>query len=162
MRLREQIDIGTWVLPLIIHIRELCSELAKVCGVLSKVRHYLDRRSLMLIYNSLFESRLRYALLVWGTTSENVLKKVKVLQNRAVRFITFSSFRSTLAPLYSSLKVIPLQKLLFLQRTSFMHSLHYKNLPFALGNYCHQPEHRYATRYATSENYVLPPIFTNK
>ena len=116
----------------------------------------------MLIYNSLFESRLRYALLGWGTASDHVLSKVKVLQNRAVRFITFSSFRSRLAPLYSALKILPLHKLLFLQRSIFMHNLHYKNLPFALGVYCHQPEHRYATRYTTSKNYVLPPVSTNR
>ena len=43
-----------------------------------------------------------------------------------------------------------------------MHNLHYKNLPFALGVYCHQPEHRYVTRYTTSLNYVLPPVTTNR
>ena len=31
-----------------------------------------------------------------------------------------------------------------------------------LGSYCQQPEHRYATRYATSNNYVLPPITTDR
>ena len=116
----------------------------------------------MLIYNSLFESRLRYALLGWGTASKCDLSKVKVLQNRAVRFITFSSFRTSLAPLYSALKILPLNKLLFLQKTVFMHNLHYKNLPFELSVYCHQPEHNYATRYITSMNYVLPPISTNR
>ena len=98
-----------------LHVKEMCVLLAKVCGVLSKVRHYLDRHSLMLIYNSLFESRLRYAILGWGTASEQVLNKLKVLQNRAVRFITFSSFQTSLAPLYSSLKILPLSKLFVLQ-----------------------------------------------
>ena len=37
-----------------LHINELCTKLSSVCGVLSKVRHYLDRKSLMLIYHSLF------------------------------------------------------------------------------------------------------------
>ena len=35
----------------------MCKKLASVCGLLSKVRHYLNRNSLMLIYNSLIESR---------------------------------------------------------------------------------------------------------
>ena len=145
-----------------LHIKELCSVLASVCGVLSKVRHYLDRNSLMLIYNSLFESRLRYAILGWGTASEHDLSKLKVLQNRAVRFITFSSFRTRMAPLYSSLKIIPLSNLIFLQRSVFMYNLHHNNLPFALSVYCHKPQHRYATRYNTSLNYVLPPVSTNR
>ena len=44
-------------------IKKLCSKLSTVCRVLSKVRHYLDRKSLMIIYNSLFDSRLRYGIL---------------------------------------------------------------------------------------------------
>ena len=142
--------------------KTLCSKLSSVCGVLSKVRHYLDRKSLMLIYNSLFDSRLRYGILGWGTTSNKNLSKIRVLQNRAVRFITFSSFRTSAAPLYSSLKILPLNEQLFLQRSIFMHSFHYKNLPYVFDTFCKQPEHRYPTRYATSNNYTLPKSVTNR
>ena len=116
----------------------------------------------MLIYNSLFDSRLRYGLLAWGTTSEQQLSKLRVLQNRAVRFITFSSFRTPAAPLYSSLKILPLNEMLFLQKSVFMHSIHYNSLPLVLQSYCEQPEHRYSTRYKTSGNYVLPKSITNR
>ena len=143
-------------------VSKLCSKLSNVCGILSKVRHYLDRNSLMNIYNSLFDSRLRYGMLAWGTASEQSLSKLRVLQNKAVRFITFSSFRTSMAPLYACLKILPLNEMLFLQKSNFMHSLHYKNLPFALSAYCEQPKHQYLTRYRTSENYVLPMSYTNR
>ena len=52
-----------------LQIKSICSKLSSVCGVISKVRHYLDKKALMLIYNSLFDSRLRYAVLGWGTAS---------------------------------------------------------------------------------------------
>ena len=45
-----------------LQINKMCSKLSSVCGVISKVCHYLDRSSLMLIYNSLFDSRLRYGI----------------------------------------------------------------------------------------------------
>ena len=115
----------------------------------------------MLIYNSLFESRLRYGVLGWGTASEPNISKLRILQNRVVRFITFSSFRSRIAPLYASLKILPLQEQLFLQRAIFMHSVHYRNLPAALSAYCQKPEHRYLTRYRTASNFVLPHLLTN-
>ena len=145
-----------------IQVKTLCSKLSSVCGVISKVRHYLDRESLMLIYNSLFDSRLRYAILAWGTTSEQKLSKLRSLQNRAVRFITYSSFRTSVAPLYASLKILPLNELFFMQKSIFMHGIHYNNLPLALQMYCEQPEHRYSTRYKTSGNYVLPKSITNR
>ena len=40
--------------------------------------------------------------------------------------------------------------------------MHYKSLPFALSAYCQKPEHRYSTRYKTSDNYVLPCPTTNR
>ena len=145
-----------------LQITEMCSKLSSVCGVLSKVRHYLDRNSLMLIYNALFDSRLRYGSLGWGTASEQYLSKLRVLQNRAVRFISFAPFRSSAAPLYSNLKILPLDNILFLQKSIFMHSHHNKNLPKVFEDYCHQPTHTYPTRYATSSNYVLPLSTTNR
>ena len=151
-------DKLTWKLQ----INKMCSKLSSVCGVLSKVRHYLDRKSLMLIYNSLFDSHLRYGILGWGTACEQSLSKLRVLQNRAVRFITFASFRSSVAPLYANLKILPLNELLFLQKSIFMHSLHYKNLPFVFGEYCQQPDHRYSTRYVSSGNYAIPRSVTNR
>ena len=116
----------------------------------------------MLIYNSLFESRLRYAILGWGTASEQQISKLRVLQNRIVRFINFSPFRTSMAPLFSNLKILPFDKILFLQKNVFMHNLHYKNLPFALSTYCNKPTHKYSTRYAASSNYVLPCAKTNR
>ena len=116
----------------------------------------------MLIYNSLFDSRLRYAILAWRTASEQKLSKLRSLQNRAVRFITFSSFRTSVAPLYASLKILPLKEIFIMQKNVFMHSIHYNNLPFTLQMYCEQPEHRYSTRYKTSGNYVLPKSITNR
>ena len=145
-----------------LQIKSMCSKLSSVCGIISKVRHYLDRKALMLIYNSLFDSRLRYAILGWGTASNQEISKLRVLQNRVVRFINFSSFRTSMAPLYSNLKILPFDQIFFLQKSVFMHNLHYKNLPFALSTYCNQPMHRYSTRYATSSNYVLPCAKTNR
>ena len=109
----------------------------------------------MLIYNSLFDSRLKYRIIEWDTASEQSLTKLS-------RLITFSSFRSSAAPLYSNLKILPLNEQLFLQRSTFMHCLYYNNLPFLLKGYCHKPEHRYLTRYKTSRNFVLPNSSTNR
>ena len=145
-----------------LNISKLCSKLSSICGVLSKVRHYLDRKSLMLIYHSLFDSRLRYGILGWCTASEEYLSKVRVLQNRAIRFITFSSFRTSAGPLYSCLEILPLDEMVFVQKTVFMHSLHYNKLPFTLSAYCIQPKHKYSTRYKLAQNYTLPKSTTNR
>ena len=97
----------------------MCSKLASVCGILSKVRYVLDRKSLMLIYNSLVESRLRYGSLSWGTASNQLIDRLKVLQNRALRYIDFSPIGTTILPIYAQYKVLPLHQLIDLQRATY-------------------------------------------
>ena len=141
-------------------IDKMCSKLSSVCGVISKVRHYLDRKCLMLIYHSLFESRLRYGILAWGTASEHDLNRLRVLQNRVVRFISFASYTARAAHVYDKLKILPLTNQHLLQCTIFMHSFHYGTLPHTLSSYCQRPEHNQATRYNTNLNYCIPYITT--
>ena len=114
----------------------------------------------MTIYNSLFDSRLRYGILGWGTASEQNISKLRVIQNKVVRFITFAEFGSRIAPLYANLGVLPLDKQLFLQQTIFMHGMFYNNLPFALRSYCSFPMQKQNTRYHFNKNFTLPLVKT--
>ena len=142
-------------------IEKMCSKLSSVCGILSKVRYVLDRNSLMLIYNSLIESRLRYGILSWCTASNQLLDKLKVLQNKALRFIDFSPIGTTILPIYAQFKVLPLNYLIDLQIANYMYSFSNNLLPTAFSSYCVKPSHRYGTRYAKS-NYVLPKHVSKK
>ena len=135
-------------------IDRMCSKLSSVCGVISKVCHYLDRKSLMLIYNSLVESRLKYGLLGWSTASNDQLDRIKVLQNRAIRFIDFAPISESLLPLYRHYNVLPLSKLIKLQQASYMYSHHNALLPKVFRSYCSKPAHS-LTRYSKT-NYVRP------
>ena len=135
----------------------MCAKLSSVCGILSKVRHYLNRNSLMLIYNSLIESRLRYGILSWSSASNKQLNRLAVLQNRAIRYICFSPIKTTLLPLYSQLNVLPLKYLIKLQQLTFMYKFHHNQLPFVFHSYCLPvSSHHYHTRNALAQNYALP------
>ena len=136
-------------------IDKMCSKLASVCGILSKVRHLLDRNSLMLIYNSLVESRLRYGILSWSTASDLQINRLKVLQNRALRFIDFSPIGTYMLPLYYHYKILPMKDLIKLQRAAYMYSYQNNELPSAFSSYFSRPPHRHNTRYAESNYYAL-------
>ena len=134
-------------------IEKMCSKLSSVCGVLSKIRHVLDRNSLLMIYNSLVESRLRYGILCWSTASKQQLHRLEVLQNRAIRYIDFSPIGTTILPIYSQFNILPLNNLIDLERANYMFSLSKGSLPTVFHSYCIQPQHRYPTRYAKT-NFV--------
>ena len=61
-------------------------------------------------------------------------------------------------PIYSLLEVLPLNDILMLQKSVFMHSLHTGNLPFMLSSYCLPVAHSISTRYASNLNYRLPIV----
>ena len=129
-------------------IDKLCCKLASVCGILSKARHYLDRKPLLLIYNSLVESRLRYGLLSWSTATKTQLQRIQVLQNKALRFIHFASIDTRMLPIYAHYKVLPLDQLMVLQQANYMYCFSNNLLPSVFKSYCHKPLHSYKTRYS--------------
>ena len=123
--------------------------------MISKVRHYLDRNALMLIYNSLVESRLRYGILSWSTASQTQLNRLRVLQNKALRFITFSRPDTSMLPLYAKLNVLPLDKLVLLHQVTNMYSFTNNLLPPAFTSYCTKPQHGFNTRFSKN-NFLIP------
>ena len=136
-------------------IDKMCTKLSSVCGIISKVRYILDRKSLLLIYNSLVESRLRYGILSWSTASNQLLDRLRVLQNRALRFIDFSPIGTTLLPIYAQFKVLPLSNLIELQRATYMFSFDKNDLPLVFRSYCKKPTHHYNTRFSEA-NFSIP------
>ena len=107
----------------------------------------------MLVYHSLVGSSLRYGLICWGTANQTLLQKVNVIHNRIVRYLTFSLPCSTAWPLYSSLKVLPLDILIQVEWGRLMFKFQNKMLPLAFENYFRKPNHNHATRFASSLNF---------
>ncbi len=136
-------------------IDKMCGKLASVCGVISKVRHILDRNSMLMIYNSLVESRLTYGILGWSTASDQQIKRLRVLQNRALRYIDFSPLGTTILPIYRQFNVLPLSNLIELARANYMYSLSNNQLPVVFRTYCSRPTHHYKTRFSKN-NFSLP------
>ena len=136
-------------------IDRMCAKMSSVCGIISKVRHILDRNSMLMIYNGLVENRLRYGILSWSTASNEQLNRLKVLQNRALRYIDFSPIGTTILPIYAQFNVLPLSNLIDLHRATYMFSLSNNNLPLVFRSYCEKPTHGYATRFSET-NFAIP------
>ena len=52
-------------------------------GVLRRVRNDIPKSSLITLYNTLVEPKLRYCIVVWVHCSETLLNKLQMLHNRA-------------------------------------------------------------------------------
>ena len=61
------------------HINHTSNTLSRICGVLSRLKHYVPVLIQKLIYNSLFLSHLNYGITAWGF---NVGPRIKTLQKK--------------------------------------------------------------------------------
>lgn len=64
------------------HVEATATKLARVTGILCKVRYSLPRNVKLLIYNSLLMSVLSYCYLVWGTTTASNMSKLHIIQKK--------------------------------------------------------------------------------
>ena len=111
------------------------SKLSSSVGILSKLRYFANMPTLIQFYNSLVNSYLNYALLDWGSAGVTSLKPIKVLQNRAIRFMTRSSRYTRLDIDYINLRILKLEDMYQHSLSKFMYQYHNDNLPKYFQNF---------------------------
>lgn len=85
------------------HIAAISTNLARITGVLSRLRFYLPKSVKLVIYNSLFVSQLNYCQLVWGNTTMSNITRLHMLQKKAVRAISNLPYDAHTAPIFKEL-----------------------------------------------------------
>ncbi len=70
------------------HIAYVCKKLSTQCGIISKLRRYVPRRSLTQYYNSNIKSVFQYGL-VYGCCSYSALAPILIMQRKFFKCIFF-------------------------------------------------------------------------
>ncbi len=114
------------------HIDHICNKLSRALYCLNRVKRVLDTKALISIYYSLFHSHLLYCCNIISCVSKTNLKRITILQKKAVRAITNSEYNSHTAHLFLKCKIMPFENLLIMQRALFMHSIYhnYQHISF--------------------------------
>ena len=107
------------------HIDVISKKIAKVNGILNKLKHFLPRDILLLLYNSLILPHLNYGAMLW----ENNCDKLFVLQKKALRIITCSRYNCHTNPLFKDLKLLKCPDICKLHAYKFCFKLENKQLP---------------------------------
>ena len=82
------------------HIDHIASKISKLVGIIVRLRHRVPLNAVLQIYRALIFPYTLYGVPVWGQASQCDLKKILILQKRALRLIFFSSKRSHAIPLF--------------------------------------------------------------
>ena len=95
------------------HIESICHKISKSIGIIAKIRHYVPRRVLLSVYNSLIVPYLTYGICGWGNCALTFQRKIVTLQKRALRLIYFSKSKEHTVPFFLKSNCLPLPSLFF-------------------------------------------------
>ena len=148
------------------HTKSLASKLTRTIGMLSKIRHFVDKSTLRNIYFSIFSSILTYGCQIWGQhqiLSANIKRIIK-LQNKAVRVINFADFHAPSSRLYKASHIMKLKDLITLNNFLYVHDCLSGNIPSSLRNTFSyiNTRHDYTTRISEKKCINLPNSRTLK
>ena len=95
------------------HIDYIASKISRAVGIISQLRHSAPLNSLIQVYRSLIFPYTHYGIVAWGQAAQVCLRKVFILQNRALRLMFFAGNISHAIPLFVSANVLLPQYALF-------------------------------------------------
>ena len=148
------------------HINELTKKLGRSIGVLYRLKKTgCPKKILLNVYFALVQSQLSYGLMAWGSASKYLIEKLSLLQKKAVRIISNSSYLAHTAPLLKELGILNIEDLYQHQYALFMFDYDRGSLPKTFNSYfCKVSDvHSHQTRSSSSKKLALPVLAnTNK
>ena len=146
------------------HITEMYKKLSRSVGILGKLKYYVPSPTLRTIYFALFQSHIQYALAAWGSATQTSLRKLEILQNRAVKILSGAPVRSNINTLYHKARVLKLSDIYKLEISKIMHQFHNNQLPAAFADYftALSNVHEHNTRSSTKSNFFVPRFSLSK
>ena len=115
-------------------INSVSLKLNKANAMLSKIRHYVDQKTLKMIYHAIFESHLYYSSIVWAQNSSSI-KRLYILQKKALRIMYFLKRNSHTGPLFKDSGILKLFDKISLGNCTFISDSLNKRTPIVFHNW---------------------------
>ena len=69
------------------HIQHLSHQLARLSGIFYRLRNYVKKETLCMVYHSLVNSIIQYGIIVWGTANQTCLECLRVRLIKVLKII---------------------------------------------------------------------------
>jgi hypothetical protein len=108
------------------HVSILCNKLSRALYILRQVKNFLPLAALKTLYYSLFHCHITYCPIILSMSSQSNITKVAKLQKKAIRIISNSPRNAHTSQLFYQHGILPLDKIISLNKSLFMHAIYYK------------------------------------
>ena len=143
------------------HINFVSTKLAQAAGIIYKVRNKVPQKVLLRIYDSIGAHYLRYGVASWGSAKNTALDKLKILQNKIIRYLTRSSRFTNVENHYKKLNILKLDDLYYLEVAKFIHRGVNNMLPLTFDEFFRPIDHQHNTRTKSNCIFSLPKVRTD-
>ena len=130
--------LGIWVddtLSFTDHIAKLKAKLKSAIYALSTSSTIVSLRVRKLIYNSLFESHLRFGAIIYGASNPKSLEQICVLQRKAIRIVARAKYNAHTDNIFKEFRVLKFDDIVHLSQTIFVRQFKNKQLPTSFNNF---------------------------
>jgi len=143
------------------HISEVASKTSKNLGIMSRIAYLLPSHIRLTLYYSLIYPYLSYCNMIWASNYTFRLKRLVVIQKRAIRIISGSGYDISSILLFHQFRVLQFEQIKTTQICEFIYKYKVHLLPSIFDNYFNLTStfHRYEVRSA--DTYRTIPTRTN-
>ena len=152
--------LGIWLdenLSLEQHVKKLCSKLTRALFFLRRAQNFLTDKALRSLYYAIFHSHLLYCPIILSSTAAKNIKRIQILQKKAIRVISREKNLTHTRPLFAKLKILPYDLLVQQSKLSFMHSIKFNYAPESFADVWllnANREHEYQLR--NNNDFIIP------
>ena len=133
------------------HTTHITKIVSRYNGIIRKIKPYLNKTSLLTLYNTLVLPYLSYCTMIWGDRNNSHLNTLFLMQKKIIRTCTNSIWLEHTNPLFFSTRNLKIHDIYIYQLAIHMFRHHYKLIPNDLPNnefIIQASIHHYNTRQA--------------
>ena len=113
------------------HISHVCAKISKSLFCINKIKNFIDKNALKMLYYAMIHSHLSYCLNVYSCANTTNLQRLRIKQKEAIRVLCNAGYRDHTKPLFKSQKILPLDEMIKFANLKFMHNYTHRKLPLS-------------------------------
>jgi hypothetical protein len=111
------------------HTNFLCNKLSRSLFCIRRAKNILTPLALKTLYFAFIQSHLNYCPIILSSISQQNFNQIKLIQKKAIRIVTNSTYTAHTAPLFAQLQILPYELIVKQSKLLFMHSVEHNYAP---------------------------------
>ena len=118
-----------------LHVIDVCKNIKRFFPIFYNIRQYITQKQARSIYYTMIYSKIKYAIIVYGLTSQDNISKLQILQNGLLKVLTKKKHRYSTNRLHNELDILQINDMINQEITTFVHGYINNKLPSVFKNY---------------------------